>query len=191
MLNELNVRFRDIRQGPGGYIYVLTEGRMLLQLVQFCHLVHTYVSTFLEDSGSELNCSPFFLSPESQHLLRRCPSVGSAATAKRVVTDLKKLSYLIVYLIRDVSLSSVSYRKVDQKKLFSALIIDSFDDSRLRSTLSVLAGCDIEVQQGLLRSLILQPRLSTRRIIMEILLVATIPLILYHLMYVKSLSKGS
>lgn len=28
MLNELNVRFRDIRQGPDGYIYVLTEGRL-------------------------------------------------------------------------------------------------------------------------------------------------------------------
>jgi glucose/arabinose dehydrogenase len=28
MLSELNVRFRDIRQGPDGYIYVLTEGRL-------------------------------------------------------------------------------------------------------------------------------------------------------------------
>jgi glucose/arabinose dehydrogenase len=28
MANELNVRFRDIRQGPDGYIYVLTEGRL-------------------------------------------------------------------------------------------------------------------------------------------------------------------
>ena len=28
MLQELNVRFRDIRQGPDGYIYVLTEGRL-------------------------------------------------------------------------------------------------------------------------------------------------------------------
>ncbi|HUD91451.1 PQQ-dependent sugar dehydrogenase [Sphingobium sp.] len=28
MLNELDVRFRDIRQGPDGYIYVLTEGRL-------------------------------------------------------------------------------------------------------------------------------------------------------------------
>jgi glucose/arabinose dehydrogenase len=28
MLRELNVRFRDIRQGPDGYIYVLTEGRL-------------------------------------------------------------------------------------------------------------------------------------------------------------------
>jgi glucose/arabinose dehydrogenase len=28
MLHELNVRFRDIRQGPDGYIYVLTEGRL-------------------------------------------------------------------------------------------------------------------------------------------------------------------
>jgi glucose/arabinose dehydrogenase len=28
MLNELGVRFRDIRQGPDGYIYVLTEGRL-------------------------------------------------------------------------------------------------------------------------------------------------------------------
>ncbi|MFT7320883.1 PQQ-dependent sugar dehydrogenase [Congregibacter sp.] len=28
MLNELNLRFRDIRQGPNGYIYVLTEGRL-------------------------------------------------------------------------------------------------------------------------------------------------------------------
>lgn len=28
MLEELNVRFRDIRQGPDGYIYVLTEGRL-------------------------------------------------------------------------------------------------------------------------------------------------------------------
>ena len=28
MLNELGVRFRDIRQGPDGYLYVLTEGRL-------------------------------------------------------------------------------------------------------------------------------------------------------------------
>ncbi|GGD65520.1 PQQ-dependent sugar dehydrogenase [Croceicoccus mobilis] len=28
MLTELDVRFRDIRQGPDGYIYVLTEGRL-------------------------------------------------------------------------------------------------------------------------------------------------------------------
>jgi len=28
MLQELNVRFRDIQQGPDGYIYVLTEGRL-------------------------------------------------------------------------------------------------------------------------------------------------------------------
>jgi glucose/arabinose dehydrogenase len=28
MLQELNVRFRDIRQGPEGDIYVLTEGRL-------------------------------------------------------------------------------------------------------------------------------------------------------------------
>jgi glucose/arabinose dehydrogenase len=28
MLRELDVRFRDIRQGPDGYIYVLTEGRL-------------------------------------------------------------------------------------------------------------------------------------------------------------------
>jgi cytochrome c5 len=28
MLNELDVRFRDIRQGPDGFIYVLTEGRL-------------------------------------------------------------------------------------------------------------------------------------------------------------------
>lgn len=28
MLRELNVRFRDIAQGPDGYIYVLTEGRL-------------------------------------------------------------------------------------------------------------------------------------------------------------------
>jgi glucose/arabinose dehydrogenase len=28
MLRELNVRFRDIRQGPDGLIYVLTEGRL-------------------------------------------------------------------------------------------------------------------------------------------------------------------
>ena len=28
MLTELGVRFRDIRQGPDGYIYVLTEGRL-------------------------------------------------------------------------------------------------------------------------------------------------------------------
>jgi glucose/arabinose dehydrogenase len=28
MLRELNVRFRDIRQGPDGYIYVLTAGRL-------------------------------------------------------------------------------------------------------------------------------------------------------------------
>jgi glucose/arabinose dehydrogenase len=28
LLGELNVRFRDIRQGPDGYIYVLTEGRL-------------------------------------------------------------------------------------------------------------------------------------------------------------------
>ncbi len=28
MLRELNVRFRDIRQGPDGYIYTLTEGRL-------------------------------------------------------------------------------------------------------------------------------------------------------------------
>ncbi len=28
MLRELNVRFRDIRQGPDGFIYVLTEGRL-------------------------------------------------------------------------------------------------------------------------------------------------------------------
>ena len=28
MLEELNVRFRDIRQGPDGNIYVLTEGRL-------------------------------------------------------------------------------------------------------------------------------------------------------------------
>jgi aldose sugar dehydrogenase len=28
MLQELNVRFRDIEQSPDGYIYVLTEGRL-------------------------------------------------------------------------------------------------------------------------------------------------------------------
>ena len=28
MLRDLNVRFRDIRQGPDGFIYVLTEGRL-------------------------------------------------------------------------------------------------------------------------------------------------------------------
>jgi glucose/arabinose dehydrogenase len=28
MLRELDVRFRDIRQGPDGNIYVLTEGRL-------------------------------------------------------------------------------------------------------------------------------------------------------------------
>jgi glucose/arabinose dehydrogenase len=28
MLQELNVRFRDIQQGPDGDIYVLTEGRL-------------------------------------------------------------------------------------------------------------------------------------------------------------------
>jgi len=28
MLRELGVRFRDIRQGPDGYVYVLTEGRL-------------------------------------------------------------------------------------------------------------------------------------------------------------------
>ena len=28
MLFRSNVRFRDIRQGPDGYIYVLTEGRL-------------------------------------------------------------------------------------------------------------------------------------------------------------------
>jgi len=28
MLNELNARFRDIRQGPDGYIFVLTESRV-------------------------------------------------------------------------------------------------------------------------------------------------------------------
>ena len=28
MMHELNVRFRDIRQGPDGYIYTLTEGRL-------------------------------------------------------------------------------------------------------------------------------------------------------------------
>jgi aldose sugar dehydrogenase len=28
MLRDLGVRFRDIRQGPDGLIYVLTEGRL-------------------------------------------------------------------------------------------------------------------------------------------------------------------
>jgi glucose/arabinose dehydrogenase len=28
MLHDLNVRFRDIRQGPDGFIYTLTEGRL-------------------------------------------------------------------------------------------------------------------------------------------------------------------
>ena len=51
-------------------------------------------------------------------LLKRCPSVGSAATARRAASDIKLLTPLIYYLIRDMSDSSVSYRKVGQKKQF-------------------------------------------------------------------------
>ena len=78
-------------------------------------------------------------------LLKRCPSVGSAATARRAASDIKLLTPLIYYLIRDMSDSSVSYRKVGQKKRFTALIDTSLDDQSLISTLSDLAGRAIEI----------------------------------------------
>jgi hypothetical protein len=44
------------------------------------------------------------------HLAERCSSVGSEATAKVRIADLKRLKVLITYLIRDANLYSVKYK---------------------------------------------------------------------------------
>ncbi|MDG2115433.1 MAG: hypothetical protein P8J80_02240 [Porticoccaceae bacterium] len=44
------------------------------------------------------------------HLAERCSSVGSEATAKVRIADLKRLKVLIQYLIRDANLYSVKYK---------------------------------------------------------------------------------
>lgn len=78
-------------------------------------------------------------------LLKRCPSIESSATARRVASDIKLLTPLIEYLIRDMSVSSVSYRKVGQNKRFSALIDASLEEQNIISTLSDLAGKAVEL----------------------------------------------
>lgn len=83
----------------------------------------------------------------SFYLLHQLDAIhmGSAATARRAASDIKLLTPLIYYLIRDMSDSSVSYRKVGQKKQFTALIDTSLDDQSLISTLSDLAGRAVEI----------------------------------------------
>ncbi|MDG2176897.1 MAG: hypothetical protein P8M72_12305, partial [Gammaproteobacteria bacterium] len=82
---------------------------------------------------------------DANQLVKRCPSIGSVKTASRRVKEIVLDKSLIVYLIRSVSISSVSYRKVGQKKQFSALIDTSLDDQSLISTLSDLAGQAVEL----------------------------------------------
>jgi hypothetical protein len=82
---------------------------------------------------------------DANQLVKRCPNVGSVKTAGRRIKEIVLDKSLIVYLIRSVSISSVSYRKVGQKKQFTALIDTSLDDQRLISTLSDLAGQAVEI----------------------------------------------
>ena len=51
-----------------------------------------------------------FLPLNKTHLAERCSSVGSEATAKVRIADLKRLKVLIEYLIRDANLYSVKYK---------------------------------------------------------------------------------
>lgn len=51
-----------------------------------------------------------FLPLNKTHLAERCSSVGSEATAKVRIADLKRLKVLIKYLIRDANLYSVKYK---------------------------------------------------------------------------------
>jgi hypothetical protein len=51
-----------------------------------------------------------FLPLNKTHLAERCPSVGSVATAKVRIAELKRLKILIEYLIRDANLYSVKYK---------------------------------------------------------------------------------
>ena len=60
------------------------------------------------------------------HLAERCSSVGSEATAKVRIADLKRLKVLIEYLIRDAALYSVKYKASDSsaKKPSEAWVFD-------------------------------------------------------------------
>ena len=81
-------------------------------------------------------------------LFKRCPSVGSAASARRVASEIKLLTSLIYYLIRDMSDSLVNYRKVGQKKQYTALVDASLGDQRLIETLSELTRQAVELIEG-------------------------------------------
>ena len=85
---------------------------------------------------------------DAPQLLTRCPSIGSVKTASRWVKEIVLDKSLIVYLIRSVSISSVSYRKIGQKKQYTALVDASLDDQCLICTLSELAGQAVELIEG-------------------------------------------
>ena len=68
----------------------------------------------------------------------------SERTARRFAQEIEMAKPLIDILIRDVPKSFVSYRKVGQKKTFSALIDTSADHDALLDILSGLAGDPVE-----------------------------------------------
>jgi len=85
---------------------------------------------------------------DAPQLLKRCPSIGSVKTASRWVKEIVLYKSLIVYLIRSVSISSLSYRIVGQKKQYTALVDASLGDQRLIETLSELTRQAVELIEG-------------------------------------------
>lgn len=82
---------------------------------------------------------------DAPSLLKRCPSVGSEATARRVANDIKPITFLIRYIIRNMSVSLDYYHKAGQNKQFSALVDASLDETSLVEELSRLAGHAVEL----------------------------------------------
>jgi len=85
---------------------------------------------------------------DAPQLLKRCPSIGSVKTASRRVKEIVLDKSLIVYLIRSVSISSVSYRILGKKKQYTALVDASLGDQRLIETLSELTRQAVELIEG-------------------------------------------
>ena len=69
----------------------------------------------------------------------------SERTARRFAQEIEMAKPLIDILIRDVAKTFVSYRKVGQKKTFSALIDTSVDPAEVTAILSDLAGHPVEL----------------------------------------------
>jgi hypothetical protein len=82
---------------------------------------------------------------DAPQLAKRCPSIGSERTARRIAKDVETAMPLIRILIRDVAETFVNYRRIGHKKVFTALIDTSAEPAGLVDALSGLAGGPVEI----------------------------------------------